>query len=312
MMTGSSMRDRPTTAIRAPQTTDLGPSRLRMHLARPGPRVTVISVAGEVDLANDDSFAATVQNTIAASPGQRIVLDLHRVRFLAACGISTLLAAGVHAGRVGAELRLVLDDTGPVARTLRLASIPVADLGHTLIGTTPPRSPIQREEAHVGPHHPQHGPGRGDDSSRDRPRNDGHRTNRAADAQFFGQAASAEPSRISQEGLPSRPAHPGLPATPTDGQPAQTQGRAGQIAPFVAWMATQPLDETTRRCHREAIEAYLRWIDTDPGPADGRRGRYEQHLTQQQPGQLAHAQAGLNQYAAYQRLRARTLPIDHH
>ncbi|GAA1089258.1 hypothetical protein [Pseudonocardia alni] len=42
-----------------------------------------------------------------------------------------------------------------------------------------------------------------------------------------------------------------------------------RLAPFVAWLATGSLDESTRRTHRQVIEAFLNWCHADPGPCAG-------------------------------------------
>lgn len=87
--------------------------------------------------------------------------------------------------------------------------------------------------------------------------------------------------------------------------------QAERIAPFVAWMATQELDETLRREHREAVEAFLTWCHADQGPDHGRRRRYEVHLQRSSPQRLAAARAGLDRYTQYRQIVAVTLPIDH-
>lgn len=117
---------------------------------------------------------------------------------------------------------------------------------------------------------------------------------------------------------PNRQARRG--AAPVVDRPAAVDGaiesrvaaaHAERIAPFVAWMATQDLEETLRREHREAVEAYLMWCHSEQGPRNGRRRRYEAHLDRSAPHRLAAARAGLDRYAQYREIVALTLPIDH-
>lgn len=93
--------------------------------------------------------------------------------------------------------------------------------------------------------------------------------------------------------------------------PRVAAAHAERLAPFVAWMATQELEEALRREHREAVEAYLMWCHSDQGPRHGRRHRYEAHLRRSSPQRLAAARAGLDRYTQYREIVALTLPIDH-
>lgn len=94
---------------------------------------------------------------------------------------------------------------------------------------------------------------------------------------------------------------------PCDGP---SPGRAALLAPFVAWMATQPIDEVSRRRHRRTVAAYLEWCRTDDGPTTGRRRRYEDGLGRGAPVRLDQARAGLDHYAHYREVIARTQPAD--
>ncbi|TCK21091.1 hypothetical protein [Pseudonocardia endophytica] len=82
------------------------------------------------------------------------------------------------------------------------------------------------------------------------------------------------------------------------------------LAPFVAWLATQGLDEPERRRHRDAAERFLRWSYTDPGPVESRRRRYEDHLGGHDPGHLADARAGLGWWTDHRQILARTQMAD--
>lgn len=80
--------------------------------------VTVIGMAGEIDLASAPDLERAVLAAVAATPGHRIIIDLNRVEFFGACAISLLLAADTHARRDGGQLHLVVDDVAPAARAL--------------------------------------------------------------------------------------------------------------------------------------------------------------------------------------------------
>lgn len=93
---------------------------------------------------------------------------------------------------------------------------------------------------------------------------------------------------------------------------ATRSGLGAELAPFVAWLATQDIDEPVRRELRAEVEDFLRWARSDPGPVSGRRNRYETHLAARQPTRLDRARAGLDRFAEYRAVLAVTLPIDHH
>ncbi|MBO4240832.1 hypothetical protein [Pseudonocardia alni] len=81
-----------------------------------------------------------------------------------------------------------------------------------------------------------------------------------------------------------------------------------ELMPFVAWLATQPIPEDTRRSHREVTEAFLLWSRADHGTARGRRRRYEQQLSEGCPARLPAVQDGLDRWEQHRVLVARTAP----
>ncbi len=97
----------------------LADSSLQAHLARVDERVTVISLVGEVDLATADVFSTVVFNAVSAGPGQRVVLELNRVRFLGARGLGVISVAHHQAVRSGGAVALVVDQVAPCASSLR-------------------------------------------------------------------------------------------------------------------------------------------------------------------------------------------------
>ena len=92
---------------------------LQAHIARVNERVTVISLVGEVDLATADVFGTVVFDAVSAGPAQRVVLELNRVRFLAARGLGIISAAHHRAVRSGGAVALVVDQVAPCASSLR-------------------------------------------------------------------------------------------------------------------------------------------------------------------------------------------------
>jgi len=82
------------------------------------------------------------------------------------------------------------------------------------------------------------------------------------------------------------------------------------IGPFVAWLATQDLDEDGRRRHRDAAERFLDWCLDDEGPVRGRSGRWLRHVELHDPDRLADATAGLGWWTDHRRLLAQTLSLD--
>jgi anti-anti-sigma factor len=97
------------------------PDGARVAVERLRPGTTVVRLSGEIDLATADAVARTLLDVVAASHGHRILVELDEVRFLGACGLEVLRAAAERAAHLDAELRVVLDDAAPAARTLRLA-----------------------------------------------------------------------------------------------------------------------------------------------------------------------------------------------
>lgn len=90
----------------------------RLSIERPYPRTTVISVAGDVDLATADVVERAMLDAVAASGGHRVVVDLDRVGFLAARGVGLLATVSRRVAASGGSVRLVADDVTPAARVL--------------------------------------------------------------------------------------------------------------------------------------------------------------------------------------------------
>lgn len=84
---------------------------------------TVISVAGEIDLATWAAFDDAVLGAVATAVGDHVVLDLDQVRFLGACAIASLLTAQHHAWLGGGSMTLMVGDSVSSAAALRAARI---------------------------------------------------------------------------------------------------------------------------------------------------------------------------------------------
>ncbi|TCK24633.1 hypothetical protein [Pseudonocardia endophytica] len=98
-------------------------------------------------------------------------------------------------------------------------------------------------------------------------------------------------------------------AEPDRGEPSRWEWRLSELlAPFVAWLATQDIDEPGRRRHRDAAERFLRWTHTDTGPDQNRRRRYEHHLHGHDPEHLPDARAGLDWWTDHRCILALTEP----
>ena len=92
---------------------------LQLELARVASGTVVLSVAGEIDIASCEEFASTLHAAVEAGAGaDRVVVDLRRVGFLGACGLTALLDAHHDARLRGGHVRVVFDDAAPAARAM--------------------------------------------------------------------------------------------------------------------------------------------------------------------------------------------------
>ncbi len=99
-----------------------GPS-LDLRSRQIGDDVTVISVAGELDLATAPQLHAYLVDSTASRPAH-LVLDLGRVTFLASRGISLLVQARNGSEGINGELHLTGVTTNPrVHRVLQIAGL---------------------------------------------------------------------------------------------------------------------------------------------------------------------------------------------
>ncbi|MBP2367894.1 STAS domain-containing protein [Pseudonocardia parietis] len=91
----------------------------QLSISRLRSGVTIVALAGEIDLCSVETVERTVLDAVAASAGRVVVIDLNGVGFLSARGTATLVAAGERAVRGGGVLRVVLGESAPVARVMR-------------------------------------------------------------------------------------------------------------------------------------------------------------------------------------------------
>lgn len=81
--------------------------------------VTVLTVAGEVDLATAPALETALESVLAAKP-EALVIDLTAVGFLASAGMATLVAAHQRAGNTTVA---VVADGPATSRQLKLTSL---------------------------------------------------------------------------------------------------------------------------------------------------------------------------------------------
>lgn len=83
---------------------------------------TVLAVSGDLDLATVDAFTVRFLEVLHSCPASLVVLDLSRVRFLAAAGLSALMIARDVAGLHGIAVRLVATQRA-VLRSLEITAL---------------------------------------------------------------------------------------------------------------------------------------------------------------------------------------------
>jgi anti-anti-sigma factor len=81
--------------------------------------ITVVSVAGEVDMATAPELERHVEHELRRAGCRQLVIDLRQTSFLALSGLECMLRARDIADHSGLELRLVVN-TRPIAHPLEL------------------------------------------------------------------------------------------------------------------------------------------------------------------------------------------------
>ncbi|MEW1738793.1 STAS domain-containing protein [Nocardia beijingensis] len=99
---------------------------LRFSVCRPRRDVTVLLVAGEIDVATAPRFRAELSRA-CSRPAATLVLDLSPVTFLAAAGLSILVEAQAEATRSRRRMTLITT-VRPVDRAIEITGL--ADLFH--------------------------------------------------------------------------------------------------------------------------------------------------------------------------------------
>jgi len=89
---------------------------------QPDPAVMVIHVAGEVDMLTELPLRDHFSKLLATRP-QRLIIDLSRVSFLGATGLSVLLSARDIAAQQGTTLQLSGTNRRAVARPLEITGL---------------------------------------------------------------------------------------------------------------------------------------------------------------------------------------------
>lgn len=83
---------------------------------------TVLAVSGDLDLVTVGAFTVRFGEVLHACPAALVVVDLSRVRFLAAAGLSALMAARDAARSHGIAVRLVVTQPA-VLRPLEITAL---------------------------------------------------------------------------------------------------------------------------------------------------------------------------------------------
>ena len=83
----------------------------------PTPAVVIIYVTGEIDMLTELSLQSSLKTAFATNP-QRLIIDLSRVSFLGATGLSALIRAKQAAVEQGATLQLTIPNRRLVTRAL--------------------------------------------------------------------------------------------------------------------------------------------------------------------------------------------------
>lgn len=108
---------------------------------------TVLAVSGDLDLATVDAFTVRFLEVLRSCPASLVVLDLSRVRFLAAAGLSALMVARDAACLHGIAVRLVATQRAvlrPLEITALTIELPIFDSLTDATQHTPARIPTAR------------------------------------------------------------------------------------------------------------------------------------------------------------------------
>ena len=81
-----------------------------------------VVVSGELDLHREHSLRSCVDDVLAASPPERLVLDVRGLQFLDSSGLRALLTCRDRARAIGVRVALAVS-SGPVTRLLDLAGV---------------------------------------------------------------------------------------------------------------------------------------------------------------------------------------------
>jgi anti-sigma B factor antagonist len=114
-----------------------GPVSLTLTESR-RPGVTIVEVAGELDLLTAPRVAAQLDEMTRARGRDDVVVDLRATEFIDSAGLYILLSAKRRLNRLGRDLTVV-SDTGPVRRMLELSRL-IEALGVTTDLEDPPAS----------------------------------------------------------------------------------------------------------------------------------------------------------------------------
>lgn len=112
----------PVVTVRATQPEPSAGDLLVVTAAPAGQAVTVLRVAGEIDLTTVDALRQQLTEHLTA-PERAVVLDFTGVTFLAACGLRVLVETTERAHTSGVALRLVAGEARAVLRALEVTGL---------------------------------------------------------------------------------------------------------------------------------------------------------------------------------------------
>ncbi|GLZ27880.1 hypothetical protein Lesp02_00700 [Lentzea sp. NBRC 105346] len=115
------------------------PKRVSVQMLSADPRISVISIEGEIDMTTEHLVIGEIMDRLAVRP-KTFVLDLTGVTFFGSAGLHVLLDGQAAAERLGTRLAVVVPEHGVVNRVLTLTGVDRLldlrrDLGSALRGS---------------------------------------------------------------------------------------------------------------------------------------------------------------------------------
>jgi anti-sigma B factor antagonist len=99
------------------------PAADRVVTTRRSGRRAIVTLSGELDADVEAEISRTINQTISLRGLEMLHLDTTRVTFIDSSGLRQLVLATQLATALGIDLRIVVDEHGPVARLLDLSGL---------------------------------------------------------------------------------------------------------------------------------------------------------------------------------------------